>query len=299
MSTLAPFLAMRNDSVDVNSIPRDFSTGCFVLNWQDGTKGAEKCLAQNRNVTHVVLNKDNGDIRQVANVSIPPELPLTMNSRTDRGKIADNYERAVEYAILEARRQWSDFRAALVAEYGAEKGGLITCALTRDQPWRSCGLMTLSGGGDRLGTNTTYIIDVANANVTGVNATSTNSTTPSNVSFVDTRTFKYTAVKAEHVNFTIASLNNTSPISLHVLLSEPTNAQAEKQNATVNNGTTTLQYMAKADAHLELVVDASGLVGNQTGQYSIRVDSSVDSAGFRRATVPLLAVLLPLLVVIL
>lgn len=292
MSELAPFLAMRNESVNTSAIPNDFSTGCFVLNWQDGTKGADKCIEQNRNVTHVVLNKDNGDIQQTANASIPANPPLTMNSRTSRGQIGNNYERAVEFAVLEARRQWSDFRSALVAEYGEERGKTIICALTRDKPWRSCGLLTLSGtgGGDRLETNKTYIINV--------NATANGSDSNTN------RVFKFTAEEKESLNFTLSRVNETAPLQLSMDVWDAT-ANALKYSGIIEGNSSrqslTAPYTAEKDANIEVRVNASGISGNQTEQYSIRVDSSTDGAKSAavRLGLPVAMLLLPALAVLL
>lgn len=139
---LAPFLSMVNGSgpTDAN-VPADFSTGCFNLFGHDTVEGAAACEKDGRYVTHVVLNKDKGEIRvqPLANVSIASGATLTGEARTPRGNVSDNFERAVRGAVLESRRQWADFRTKILQAYGARQGALIVCALTRDQPQRDCG----------------------------------------------------------------------------------------------------------------------------------------------------------------
>lgn len=154
MTDLAPFLSMINGSgpSDTN-VPADFSTGCFNLFGHDTVEGAAACEKDGRFITHVQLNKDKGEIlvKPLANITIDAGTTLTGEPRTPRGNISDNFERAVHGAVLESRRQWADFRAKIMETYGAARGRLIVCALTRDQPQRDCGggrslALVLDGG---------------------------------------------------------------------------------------------------------------------------------------------------------
>lgn len=54
----------------------------------------------------------------------------TSSPTTPRGKTGGNFDRAVQGAIADTRRQWADFRALL--------GDRIGCALTHDNPVRDC-----------------------------------------------------------------------------------------------------------------------------------------------------------------
>jgi hypothetical protein len=53
---------------------------------------------------------------------------------TPRGQVRDNAVAAVGGAILETRRQWADFKAALVERYGPQQATLIIGAITKDTP---------------------------------------------------------------------------------------------------------------------------------------------------------------------
>lgn len=121
------------------SVPPELITGCFIYQIRDGrdTSGSKECERQGR-LTHKTLNKDTGTINLVPGTPVPPGIPLTSGPTTPRGKISNNFELAVQGAILETRRQWSDFRAELLSLYGPKKASLIVCALTRDQPWKDC-----------------------------------------------------------------------------------------------------------------------------------------------------------------
>ena len=51
-----------------------------------------------------------------------------------RGATNSNTLRAVRFAILEARRQWEVAQSLLMQRYGEQKGAMMICALTRDNP---------------------------------------------------------------------------------------------------------------------------------------------------------------------
>jgi hypothetical protein len=107
------------------AVPADLSTGCFVLH--DSVPGVEECQ---RRATHAALNKDLG--------LVDPNTGAATNPTTPRGRVKNNFAKAVAGAIGETRRQWSDLRAELVARYGATKATLIVCALSHDDPVSDC-----------------------------------------------------------------------------------------------------------------------------------------------------------------
>ena len=107
------------------SVPAALSTGCFVL--RDSVPGVEACEGR---ITHAGLNKDNG--------LIDPSTGSTTEPTTPRGKVGDNFAKAVAGAIVETRHQWQDLRAALEAGYGRQKASLMICALTHDDPLNDC-----------------------------------------------------------------------------------------------------------------------------------------------------------------
>ncbi len=81
-------------------------------------------------VGHSVLNKDKG--------IIDPKTGRTNDPETSRGKIADNFQRAVTGARAQAKAVWGDFAAQVLVRYGAERGERILTALTTDTPWSAC-----------------------------------------------------------------------------------------------------------------------------------------------------------------
>ena len=121
------------------SVPAELTTGCFVV--RDEVPGVAECRQR---VTHAALNKDRG--------LIDPETGKTTDPTTPRGMVEDNFAKAVSGAVAETRRQWTDFQSELTARYGREKGALMVCALTHDDPVNDCragpsvGLLLLVGG---------------------------------------------------------------------------------------------------------------------------------------------------------
>lgn len=81
-------------------------------------------------VTHTTLNKDKG--------TIDWKTGKTSDPLTPRGKIGDNFQRAVTGARKQVRAIWGDFVNAVDAKYGDARGALIIQAFTHDTPWTSC-----------------------------------------------------------------------------------------------------------------------------------------------------------------
>jgi hypothetical protein len=119
----SPVLDLRGSSAP--TVPRDLTTGCFVL--RDSVPGVGVC---EQRVTHAAINKDNGLVDQSTGTTTSPTTP--------RGKVESNFAKAVAGAMVETRHQWQDFRAALETSYGARKGALMACALTHDDPLNDC-----------------------------------------------------------------------------------------------------------------------------------------------------------------
>ncbi|GAA4588906.1 hypothetical protein BJY16_008715 [Actinoplanes octamycinicus] len=119
----SPVLDLRGTGVP--AVPRELSTGCFVL--KDTIPGTGVCAGR---VTHAALNKDNGLVDPGTGDATEPTTP--------RGLVRTNFAKAVTGAVVETRHQWQDFQGALEESYGAERGARIACALTHDTPATEC-----------------------------------------------------------------------------------------------------------------------------------------------------------------
>jgi hypothetical protein len=101
------------------AIPPDLITGFYPGVFTD------TCPRDGR-ITHACINKDFALIDPVSGAVSDP--------RTPRGQVGANAAKAVAGAIAETRRQWADFRAALVTRYGAELGKRMALAIAQDVP---------------------------------------------------------------------------------------------------------------------------------------------------------------------
>jgi len=126
LNLLGPTPALDLRSTDPPVIPSGLSTGCFVL--RDEVPGVGECTER---VTHAALNKDNG--------LVDPNSGETSGPTTPRGMVQDNFDKAVQGAITETRRQWQDFQSELADHYGEKKAVLMTCSLSHDNPLTDCG----------------------------------------------------------------------------------------------------------------------------------------------------------------
>lgn len=115
----APWLDLRRET----PFPEGLITGCF-----DTESLASPARGCPGHVKHEFVNKDRGPIDPAIGVGL-----------TERGKVGDNFRRAVEAAIGDTRDKWATLRERLVATYGAERGGRMVCAITHDDPKRTCG----------------------------------------------------------------------------------------------------------------------------------------------------------------
>ena len=119
----SPVLDLRAWSVP--RMPPDLTTGCFVL--KDEVPGVAACASR---VTHAALNKDRGLINPATGRATAPTTP--------RGKVGDNFGKAVAGAVVETRRQWQDLQSELRDRYGTVRGERIICALSHDDPVNDC-----------------------------------------------------------------------------------------------------------------------------------------------------------------
>jgi hypothetical protein len=133
------------------TIPAGLITGC-----DDTLPGS--CKGR---ITHGSLAKDKGQIDALTGKATDPQSP--------RGKIGQNFQRAVTGARDQVRATWSGFVRALQARYGAAKADQMVRALTTDTPWTTC----------RLGGDAGRALQPPNSGasgVTSVNATILNRT---------------------------------------------------------------------------------------------------------------------------
>jgi hypothetical protein len=132
-SRLVPFLRY---PVPKNAMPTAASirdgqvaiTGC-----DDSLEEVSKVLPPGEckgRVGHSSLNKDKGLINWRTGQTSDPETP--------RGKIGDNFQRAVTGARAQAKAVWDDFADQIVARYGERRGSTMIRALTTDTPWTEC-----------------------------------------------------------------------------------------------------------------------------------------------------------------
>jgi len=77
-------------------------------------------------VRHAALTKDFGDIDPATG----PRGP----GRTERGKLHQNFEHAVEAAAQDTEDKWRFFEEGVRAAYGERRGRLILCLVAQDTP---------------------------------------------------------------------------------------------------------------------------------------------------------------------
>lgn len=109
-------------------VPANLSTGCFDA--AAAGSGEKLGCSGGARIRHHALNKDLG--------LIDPATGHTSAPSTDRGKIGDNFSKAVTLAIADTRRQWKDMVTALEQRYPGGKGTRMACAITHDDPAKDC-----------------------------------------------------------------------------------------------------------------------------------------------------------------
>lgn len=129
------------DPIKRAPIPSGLISGCY-----DGWPEEDHCTYggfwpfwSTDRIKHDYLNKDKGagDFYATALGVMPERFSVSKPAgTTSRGKVDQNYARAVEAAMADTRLKWSQFEAKVNEKYGAE-GKRIMCALKKDDP-RSC-----------------------------------------------------------------------------------------------------------------------------------------------------------------
>ncbi|KAF7131437.1 hypothetical protein CNMCM5793_004608 [Aspergillus hiratsukae] len=100
----APFLDVwASKGLSNANIPENLTTECY----HDPVTDSPNCSDR---ITHKTLNKDLGIIDPVSGATSSPT--------TERGQYDGNFNAAVQLAIQETRRQWSNFTEQLVSTYG-------------------------------------------------------------------------------------------------------------------------------------------------------------------------------------
>lgn len=119
-SVPAPWLDLR---VPSPALPTALISGCFVM-----LPEAVFCNSgPGGRVKHHFLNKDKG--------TIDPSITV---GTTPRGEVMGNFGRSVEVAIADTRDKWLILKERLIARYGVRDGSTMICALTHDDPARTC-----------------------------------------------------------------------------------------------------------------------------------------------------------------
>ena len=123
LSGPSPVLDLRSSATP--RVPPELTGGCYAL--RDQVPGVGECAGR---ITHAGLNKDRGLIDPISGRATDPT--------TRRGMVGQNFAKAVTGAIVETRRQWQDYRAALTERYGQKNAQVMICALTHDNPSSDC-----------------------------------------------------------------------------------------------------------------------------------------------------------------
>ncbi len=119
----APWIDLRKPS---SPVPAGLISGCFEM-VPEGSHCNYGTDGKLHRAKHMWLNKDEGAID-----------PKVGTGKTDRGKVSDNFARAVNAAILDSRDKWATLRERLIATYGQKRGTKMICAMTRDDPEDDC-----------------------------------------------------------------------------------------------------------------------------------------------------------------
>jgi hypothetical protein len=122
----APWLDLRTMPA---KFPAGLISGCFEsasIPFED--RGCNYGPDSKRHrVKHAVLNKDKGAIGD----QIGP-------GTTPRGKVDDNFRRAVQAAAQDTRDKWATLQEGLTKAYGPARAKKMICVLTRDEAVSDC-----------------------------------------------------------------------------------------------------------------------------------------------------------------
>jgi hypothetical protein len=120
----APWLDLRT----AQPFPDGLISGCFEA--KSAISEPANCnYGPNKTprVKHLALSKDKG--------RIDPQIGA---GTTERGRVNANFRRAVEAAVADSKDKWATLQEQLILTYGPSRGTRMICALTRDDPKKSC-----------------------------------------------------------------------------------------------------------------------------------------------------------------
>lgn len=121
----APWLDLRHASP---VFPVGLISGCFDnASFLGEERGCLYADGSAHRVRHLNLNKDTGPI--------DPDIGV---GSTERGALAENFERAVNAAIEDTADKWATFQERLVETYGPVRANRMICAITHDDPTDDC-----------------------------------------------------------------------------------------------------------------------------------------------------------------
>lgn len=121
----SPWLNLR---IENPVFPTGLISGCFDnASYREEAKGCVYGENGAHRIRHLNINKDTGTID-----------PNISEGQTERGKVSDNFRRAVEAAITDSADKWAAYRELLVQEYGEERAQIMVCVLTHDDAIKDC-----------------------------------------------------------------------------------------------------------------------------------------------------------------
>jgi hypothetical protein len=128
-SEIAPILNLR---LATTIVPNGLISGCFISEGPSDLIGNAKCKVP----SHKDLNKDLGIIEPV--LFNQPGDPTLTTATTTRGKIGTNFHKAVAGAVLDTQDKIRYFKERLIEVYGNKESALMLCAITHDEPSKTC-----------------------------------------------------------------------------------------------------------------------------------------------------------------
>jgi hypothetical protein len=132
---ISPLFALFGPEPSATDVPAWLTTGCFDAKALITFEKAGCTDGGRTRLKHAWINKDHGVIdRHTGTASCTDGGD---NVCTERGRVDENFARAVRRAIDDTRRQWYDFANAVRQTYPG-RGDLIVCALDHDDPTKTC-----------------------------------------------------------------------------------------------------------------------------------------------------------------
>lgn len=134
-AAISPLFALFGPEPSATAVPGWLTTGCFDSKAAISGERAGCTDGGRTRLKHAWINKDHGVIDPSTGATSCTEGGK--NVCTPRGQVDDNFAHAVRMAIDDTRRQWRDFTTAVRQTYPG-RGDLIVCALTHDDPTKTC-----------------------------------------------------------------------------------------------------------------------------------------------------------------